>query len=104
MMITIKRVKKTLTLLFALVLFAVGMTSAAVPTRADGDEIAATYKAKCGMCHGANAEKSFDAAKADDALIDAVLKGVKPKMPSYEQKLTSDQAKQLVAYMKSLRK
>ena len=103
-MITIKRMKKTLTLLFALVLFAVAMTSAAMPTRADGDEVAATYKAKCSMCHGANAEKSFDAAKADDALIDAVLKGVKPKMPSYEQKLTADQAKQLVAYMKSLRK
>jgi mono/diheme cytochrome c family protein len=56
------------------------------------------------MCHGANAEKSFDATKADDALIDAVLKGVKPKMPGYEQKLSADQAKQLVAYMKTLRK
>jgi mono/diheme cytochrome c family protein len=104
MAITIRRVKKTLTLLFALVLFAVAMTSAAVSTRAEGDENSATYKAKCAMCHGANAEKSFDATKADDALIDAVLKGVKPKMPGYEQKLSSDQAKQLVAYMKTLRK
>jgi cytochrome c6 len=104
MSITIRRVKKTLTLLFALVLFAVAMTSAAIPTRAEGDENSATYKAKCAMCHGANAEKSFDATKADDALIDAVLKGVKPKMPGYEQKLSADQAKQLVAYMKTLRK
>ena len=103
-MITIKQVKKTFTLFFALVFFALGLTSAAVPTRAEGDEIAATYKAKCGMCHGTNAEKSFEATKADDVLIDAVVKGVKPKMPSYEQKLSADQAKQLVAYMKSLRK
>jgi mono/diheme cytochrome c family protein len=105
MVITIKQVKTILTVFFVLSLFSlVLLTTAAIPTRAEGDEIAATYKAKCAICHGANAEKAFDATKADDALIDAVLKGVKPKMPSYDQKLTIDQAKQLVAYMKTLRK
>jgi mono/diheme cytochrome c family protein len=72
-------------------------------TRAEGDDVAATYKAKCAMCHGAKAEKSFDAAKEDAALADAVLKGVKPKMPAYDGKLTADQVKGLVAYMKSIR-
>ena len=105
MVITIKQVKRILTVFFVLFLFSIVLlTAAAIPTRAEGDEIAATYKAKCAMCHGANAEKAFDATKADDALVDAVLKGVKPKMPSYDQKLTVDQAKQLVAYMKTLRK
>ena len=105
MVITINQVKKMVTGLFVLSLFIIVLlTTAAVPTRAEGDEIAATYKAKCAMCHGANAEKAFDATKADEALIDAVIKGVKPKMPSYDQKLTADQAKQLVAYMKTLRK
>jgi len=56
------------------------------------------------MCHGGNAEKSFDATKTDEVLLDAVLKGVKPKMPSYDQKLSPDQAKGLVGYMKSLKK
>jgi hypothetical protein len=56
------------------------------------------------MCHGGNAEKSFDATKPDEVLLDALLKGVKPKMPSYEQKLSPDHAKSLVAYMKSLKK
>jgi mono/diheme cytochrome c family protein len=105
MMIKVDRVKQLVTVLFALSAFAVILpTSAAVRARAEGEEIAATYKAKCAMCHGAKAEKSFDASKEDAPLVDAVLKGVKPKMPSYDQKLTPDQAKALVAYMKSLGK
>jgi mono/diheme cytochrome c family protein len=68
------------------------------------EDVAATYKAKCVACHGAKSEKAFDPAKADGVLIDAVLKGVKPKMPAYDGKLTADQAKALVEYMKSLRK
>lgn len=101
---TIDRVTRLATVLLALAAFAIIMlTSAAVPTRAQGDDVAATYKAKCAMCHGAKAEKAFDAAKDDAALTESVLKGVKPKMPSYDQKLTPEQAKQLVSYMKSLR-
>jgi cytochrome c6 len=105
MVITIKQVKKMLAGIFVLSLFSIVLlTTAPISTLADGDDVAATYKTKCAMCHGANAEKSFDATKADDALIDAIMKGVKTKMPSYDQKLTVDQAKQLVAYMKTLRK
>jgi cytochrome c6 len=105
MMITTDRMKKVVTGIFAVAAFAIILlTSAAVPTRAAADDVAATYKAKCAMCHGANSEKAFDAAKGDAALVEAVLKGVKPKMPSYDQKLTPDQAKALVSYMKSLRK
>lgn len=99
----IDRVKKVGTALLALAVLAiVPLTFAPVPTRAEGEDVAGTYKAKCVMCQGGKAEKGFDAAKGDVALVDAVLKGVKPKMPAYEQKLTADQAKALVAYMKSL--
>ena len=106
MMITVNPMKKLAAFLLTLGAFAMlmMMTSAAVPTRAEGDDAGAIYKAKCAMCHGAKAEKTFDASKADAALVDAVLKGVKPKMPSYDGKLTADQAKGLVAYMKSLNK
>jgi len=78
-----------------------------VPARtATQDDAAALFKAKCAMCHGATAEKKFDAAKPDAELIDTVMKGRKmekpPNMPSYEEKgLTADQAKALVAFMKS---
>ena len=77
------------------------LTSTAASPRAQGDDIAGVYKAKCAACHGAKAEKSFDASKADEVLADAVIKGVKPKMPSYDQKLTPEQAKALVSFMKS---
>ena len=85
-------------------LAALFVTSEALPTRAQGENIEATYKAKCAMCHGVKAEKSFDAAKSDEVLAESVLKGIKPKMPSYDQKIASDQVQALVAYMKSLHK
>jgi len=78
--------------------------SAAAPQDFDA---AAVYKARCAMCHGQKAEKKFDSTKADEPLVEVVLKGkddVMPKMPGYEAKgVTSDQAKALVTQMKSLK-
>lgn len=71
---------------------------------AGGEDVAATYKAKCAACHGAKSEKAFDPSKTDAVLVDAVLKGVKPKMPAYDGKVTADHANALVAYMRALRK
>lgn len=82
---------------------------ASAPARATSDdETAALFKSKCVACHGATAEKKFDPTKADDELIQTVLKGRKlekpPNMPAYEEKgITADQAKALVGYMKSLK-
>jgi len=72
------------------------------------DDPAAAYKAKCAVCHSPKAEKFFDPAKADEQLIDTVLKGRKgekpPYMPGFEAKgMTPDEAKALVGYMKSIR-
>lgn len=78
------------------------------PARATDDETATLYNMKCKMCHGAAAEKKFDATKADDVLIEIVLKGKTmekpPNMPAFQEKgITADQAKALVAHMKSLK-
>lgn len=95
------------TVVVAAAMFAATMLIAAVPARtATDDDAAALYKSKCFACHGATAEKKFDAAKADDELIQVVLKGKKlekpPNMPGFEEKgITADQAKALVAFMKS---
>ena len=90
-------------------LFALLGSSPAV-TRAEDKpfDAAATFKARCVGCHTAKAEKHFDPSKSDDVLVQAILKGVKtekpPSMPEYDTKgITEDQAKALVAYMKSLR-
>jgi len=83
----------------ALVLFQ-PVTLAASPQ----DDAAVFFKAKCAMCHGQKAEKMFDATKADAELVEAVLKGKKPKMPSFEKSVNEDQSKALVAFMKELKK
>jgi len=103
MPLTIHKSTNLVAILLAILVFG-GLVLTCTPARAQGEAVDATYKAKCLMCHGSNAEKSFDATKTDESLLDAVLKGVKPKMPSYEQKLSPDQAKGLIAYMKSLKK
>jgi mono/diheme cytochrome c family protein len=101
------RVSITRWLVLAVAIFAVTFLIASVPGRTSSqDDTGALYKSKCFACHGATAEKKFDPAKADDDLIQTVLKGKKmekpPNMPSYEEKgITADQAKALVTFMKS---
>ena len=111
----INRVKMFAIVLFALPLVAVLLlNSSTLPTRAadEPQDAAAMFKDKekfkCSICHGEKAEKKFDATKPDDALVKIVLEGFKPEkppnMPAYGAKgVTEDQAKALVAYMKSLR-
>ncbi|HZT59530.1 MAG TPA: cytochrome c [Pyrinomonadaceae bacterium] len=109
MKLTIKNVKLAVTL-FALPLFALVLlgTSARSTRAADDFDAAATFKAKCALCHGADGSKKFDPALADDVLVQTVLNGKDAtpiKMPGYAAKgMTEDQAKAMVAYMKSLKK
>ena len=85
------------------------LVSGAAQTETKFTDAASYYKdGKCVVCHGQKAEKKFDSTLADDALVEIVLKGKKPEkppnMPAYEAKgITADQAKALVAYMKSLK-
>lgn len=80
-----------------------------VPARSAGDDdTAEMYNSKCKMCHGPAAEKKMDKTKADDALVQIVLDGKTaekpPNMPAFKEKgISSDQAKALIDYMKSLK-
>ena len=99
--------KRIAALLFGIPLVATVLLIS-VPARTTSDDDAALYKTKCAMCHGATAEKKVDKTKADDELIQTVLKGKKlekpPNMPAFEERgITADQAKALVGYMKSLK-
>ncbi|HVS82064.1 MAG TPA: cytochrome c [Pyrinomonadaceae bacterium] len=106
MKVSITRLRK-LAFVLAGVMVAATFVIASIPARTNADDdAAALYKTKCFACHGATAEKKFDATKADDDLIQTVLKGKKtekpPNMPGFEEKgITADQAKALVAFMKS---
>ncbi len=100
----------TLTTVVAMLVAGFALISAAARAGNEQDfDAAATYKAKCVACHGAAAEKKFDATIADADLMQIVLKGKKgekpPFMPAYEEKgINEEQAKALVAHMKSLKK
>jgi cytochrome c6 len=79
---------------------------------------AATYKAKCAMCHAANGSgstpagksmkaipfKSPELVKASDSDLIAATKNGKGKMPAYSGKLTDPQITEVVAYIRTLQK
>ena len=72
------------------------------------DDPATVYKAKCAMCHTPKAEKFYDPSRPEEEQVQAILKGKKgekpPYMPAFEAKgITEDDAKALVAYMKTLK-
>jgi len=97
-------------LLFVIVVGLGGAGLVSVGARAKNAEEfnAATAYKKCVTCHGAKAEKKFDATKSDEEHVQIILKGKKaakpPNMPGYEAKgVTAEQAKALLDYMKSLR-
>lgn len=91
-----------LTPVLALVAFGAVDGQDGVP--ASNDEVAATYKAKCAMCHGAKGDKKFDRAKTDEQHLEAIVKGREGavKMPAYASKMSEEQAKALVVYMRTL--
>jgi len=102
-----------------LFLFALGAVVAFLgPSALGQDSTESIYKAKCAACHAADgsgdtamgkklAVESFSApavAKLSDAaFIEITTKG-KGKMPSYDKKITDDQIKDLVKYIRSLGK
>jgi cytochrome c6 len=84
------------------------------PAKADTAAGEATFKAKCAACHGADgkgkeAMKTTDMGAADvQKMSDADLgktisEGKPPKMPAYKT-LTPEQVKDLVGYIRSLKK
>ena len=108
---TINRIKFVAIALFTLPLVAIAIFSATIQVSADPivqEDVAATYKAKCAMCHSPKAEKAFDLTKTDEQHVEIILKGkkdAKPPMPGYEAKgMTKEQAQALVTYMRDLRK
>lgn len=86
-------------------------------TRAD-DNSAATYKAKCVACHGADGKgdtpagkstkvRSFadpEVAKASDDDLAGIIEKGKAKMPGYGKSMKPDEIKNMVAYIRSLAK
>jgi cytochrome c6 len=84
------------------------------PAKADVASAEATYKTKCAGCHGADGKgkeamktrdlSSADVQKQSDAeLTNIIANGKPPKMPAFKS-MTPDQVKDMVAYIRSLKK
>jgi cytochrome c6 len=103
-----------------LLLMRVGLTAALLSLGVVGacaQDAAGLYKSKCQACHGADGKGDTAAGKklgvkdfhssevakmSDQELFDITKKG-KEKMPSYDKKLTDDQIKELIKYIRSLK-
>jgi cytochrome c6 len=104
-------VKKLLSVLIVL-----GFMMVARPVLALADDAEALYKSKCQVCHGPDGKGSAAGQKigvkdfhspevqklTDTELFEATKQG-KGKMPAYDKKLTDDQIKQLIKYIRSLK-
>lgn len=109
--------KKAFVQVGKVMLFAAAVLSlATVPARAQSG--AEVYKSKCAMCHGADGKGetpvgkslklrdlgSADVQKQSDAELTAITADGKGKMPAYKSKLSADQIKQVVSYMRTFKK
>jgi len=93
------------------------LTAVLVVTGSAQTDAAALYKTKCQVCHGADGKgdtpmgkklgaKDFhapEAAKMPDAELFDITKKGKNKMPAYGTKLTDDQIKGLIKYIRTLK-
>ncbi len=85
-------------------------------TAAASTDAQALYKSKCQVCHAADGKgsaagqklgvrdfRSPEVAKESDADLIKITKQGKGKMPRFGSKLTDDQIKALIAYIRSLK-
>lgn len=86
---------------------------------AHAQDAASLFKTKCAACHGPDGSGNTPTGKAmgakdlgsddvqkqtDAQLNDSITNGVGKKMPAYKGKITDDQIKGLVAYIRDLAK
>ena len=98
------------------ILLALGVI-AICSSSAVAQDAAATYKAKCAMCHGPDGKGSAmgtkmgahdftsdEVQKQTDAQLTEIISKGKGKMPAYDGKLKDTEIKDLVAYIRGLAK
>ncbi len=108
---------KSLSIRMALITLLACGVIAVCSSSAVAQDAAATFKAKCAMCHGADGKgsptglkmgahdfTSADVQKQTDAQLTEIITKGKAKMPAYDGKLKDTEIKDLVAYIRSLAK
>src|SRR5271156_7172887 len=104
--------------IYFLVLAAALAVALMAPSSAHAQNAAATYKAKCAGCHGADGKGNTGPGKAlgvhdfgsdavtkeSDSDLASIVPTGKNKMPSYGKSLKESDIKDLVAYVRELGK
>jgi len=99
----------------SLVLIVVALTGSVPMFAADG---AALYKSKCAMCHGPDGTgntpmgktlkvkslASPEVQKQTDAELEKIISGGKGKMPAFAGKLSADELKAVVQFIRGFKK
>jgi cytochrome c6 len=101
-----ERMKAIISLMALSLVLALGLPAVA-------EDAAALYKSKCQVCHGPDGKgsaaglkmgaKPFSDLKESDQELLELTKNGKGKMPAYKGKLTDDQIKELVKYIRTLK-
>jgi len=95
-----------------IVLFSL-LLALALPSIAAAETAEGIYKSKCAGCHGADGSKSIMGAKPlngaevqamSNAQIEDAITNGKGKMPAYKGKIDEAQTKELVSYIRTLKK
>jgi cytochrome c6 len=88
------------------------------PASASAQDAASVYKSKCATCHGADGSGntavgksmhlrdlgSADVQKQSDADLTSMIANGKGAMPAFKDKLSAEQIKQLVGFIRQLAK
>jgi cytochrome c553 len=110
--LNIEAVNHVMKKIFAVMLFTAAVLFLMLPNLSWADDAAASYKAKCAMCHGADAKgkgnipdlTSDKVKKASDAeLEDFIANGGKDKKASHAFASKGVDAKAMVTYIRSLK-
>lgn len=102
----------------ATIVAAAALSFFGAPAHADADAGAALFKTKCAACHGADGKGetamgkanklrdlgSADVQKQSDDELAAIITNGKVKMPAYGKSLKPEQIKDLLAYIRALKK
>ncbi len=94
------------------------LVCAVVATSAWAEPAASVYKTKCAACHGPAGDASTPAGKAlkvpsfiseqamkeTDANLLTIAKNGKGKMPAWRDKLSEDQLRDLIAFIRTMQK
>lgn len=97
---------------------ALGIVSLAGSSARAQDDAAGLFKSKCAACHAADGSgnttagkamkirdfHSADVQKQTDAQLSDIISAGKSPMPAYKGKITDDQIKMLVGYIRELGK